>query len=284
MHRVLKVEGAAVDSGYAGDDAPAVSVVIPTRNDAEMLRTCLHLLSRQTRPAHEIIVVDNASSDDTPAVCTAAGVRRIPVDLQGIPATAAAGFDAAAGDIIARLDTDSRPPADWLERVEADLAAAGPMTLVTGPADFYGGSPWVRWAGRHVFLSGYFRVFRLLLGHPPVFGSNFALRREVWQEISRSVVRDNADVHDDVDISYRLRPGMTVIYDPALTVGVSSRPLTSWASFRRHGAMTLTTCRVEFREEAPLRRRLDRLQVRRRREVRRFSRRRWGRHGDPPRP
>lgn len=273
-----------MDNGKAADDAPAVSVVIPTRNDEEMLRTCLQLLSRQSRPADEIIVVDNASSDDTSAVCAAAGVRRIPVDLQGIPATAAAGFDAAAGDIIARLDTDSRPPADWLERVEAALAAAGPMALVTGPAHFYGGRPWVRWAGRHVVLNGYFKVSQVLLGHPPVFGSNFALRREVWEEIRHTVVRNNADVHDDLDISYRLRPGMTVIYDPTLTVGVSARPLTSWASLRRHWAMTVTTCRVEFREEAPLRRRLDRLKLRRRRDVRRFSRRPWGQHDDQPRP
>lgn len=273
-----------MDNGYAGGDTPTVSVVIPTRNDAEMLTTCLYLLSQQSRPADEIIVVDNGSSDDTPDVCTTAGVRRIPVDLQGIPATAAAGFDAAAGDIIARLDTDSRPPADWLERVEAILAAAGPMSLVTGPAYFYGGSPWVRWAGRHVFLSGYFRVFGFLLGHPPVFGSNFALRRAVWEEIGGRVVRNNEYVHDDLDISYRLRPGTAVIYDRTLTVGVSSRPLTSWASFRRHWAMTLTTFRVDFREEAPLRRRLSRVLLRRRRKGRRFSRRPWGRHGDPPRP
>jgi glycosyltransferase involved in cell wall biosynthesis len=70
-----------------------VSVVIPTRNDAAMLAACLDLLSRQTRPADEIIVVDNASSDNTAAVCSAAGVRRILVDVPGIPATTAAGFD-----------------------------------------------------------------------------------------------------------------------------------------------------------------------------------------------
>ncbi|WP_259460222.1 glycosyltransferase family A protein [Pseudarthrobacter phenanthrenivorans] len=244
-----------------------VSVVIPTRNDAEMLQACLLLLSRQSRPADEIIVVDNASSDNTEAVCSAAGVRRIPVDVPGIPATAAAGFDAATGDIIARLDTDSRPPADWLERLEAALAAAGPQSLITGPAQFYGGRAWARWAGRHLVLAAYFRLFGFLLGHPPVFGSNFALRRPVWQEIRGSVVRNNADVHDDLDISYRLRPEMRVIYDPALSVGISARPLTSWASIRRHLAMTLVTFRVEFREEPPLRRRLQRLRARHQRET-----------------
>ncbi|HJV99665.1 MAG TPA: glycosyltransferase family 2 protein [Arthrobacter sp.] len=242
---------------------PTVSVVIPSRNDGVMLKTCLSLLSRQSRPADEIIVVDNASSDDTADICRAAGVRRIPVDLQGIPATAAAGFDAAAGDIIARLDTDSRPPADWLENVEAALLAAGPMSVVTGPGDFYGGSHLVRWVGRHLVLGGYFTFIGFLLGHPPVFGSNFALRRGVWQRIGDTVVRDNADVHDDFDVSYHLRPDMAVIYDRTLRVGVSSRPFSNWASLRRRLAMSLATFRVEFSEEPPLRRRLDRLRWRR---------------------
>lgn len=228
-----------------------------------MLKTCLALLSRQSRPADEIIVVDNASIDDTADICIAAGVRRIPVDLQGIPATAAAGFDAAAGEIIARLDTDSRPPADWLERVETILLASGSMSVVTGPGDFYGSNRLVRWAGRYLFLGGYFTFIGLLMGHPPVFGSNFALRRSVWQRIRDTVVRDNADIHDDFDVSYHLRPEMTVIYDRTLRVGVSSRPFRSWPSVRRRLEMSLETFRVEFSEEPPLRRRLDRLRWRR---------------------
>ena len=236
-----------------------VSVVIPCRNDAVMLKTCLALLSMQVRPADEIIVVDNASTDDTADVCRAAGVKRIPVDLQGIPATAAAGFDAAAGEIIARLDTDSRPPTDWLERVEALLLASGPMSAVTGPGDFYGGSPVVRWAGRYLFLGGYFTFIGILMGHPPVFGSNFALRRAVWLGIRDTVVRNNPDVHDDFDISYHLRPEMTVTYERSLRVGVSSRPFANWSSLRRRLEMSIVTFRVEFREEPPVKRRLARL-------------------------
>jgi glycosyltransferase involved in cell wall biosynthesis len=240
-----------------------VSVVIPTRNDGAQLRTCLALLARQTRPADEIIVVDNASGDDTAAICAAAGVKRISVDLPGIPATAAAGFDAATGSIIARLDTDSRPPRDWLEHAERILRAAAPLTAVTGPGDFYGGNALVRWAGRHIFLGAYFTVVGFLLGHPPVYGSNFALRRELWEGISSSVVRDNALVHDDLDISYRLRPDMGVLYDPTLKVGVSARPFANWASFRRRIVMSVVTFGVEYRHEPPLRRRLDRFRWRR---------------------
>lgn len=228
------------------DGVPSVSVVIPTRNDGRQLRTCLALLARQSRPADEIIVVDNASSDDTAAICAAAGVTHILVDLPGISATAAAGFDAAAGGIIARLDTDSRPRRDWLEHVAGILGTSGTFTAVTGPGDFYGGNPVVRWAGRHLFLAAYFRVVGFLLGHRPLYGSNFALTKDV------------------IDISYRLRPHMMVIYEPTLAVGVSARPFASWSSFGRHIATTLVTFRVEFGYEPPLRRRLDRFRWRQR--------------------
>lgn len=250
-----------------GMDATGISVVIPTRNDGRELRACLALLSAQTRPADEIIVVDNSSSDDTAAVCSAAGVRRLLVDLPGIPATAAAGFDAAAGAIIARLDTDSRPPGDWLERIERTLCKAGPLTALTGPGDFYGGHLLARVAGWCVLRGGYFKLIGFLLGHTPLYGSNFALRREVWARIRTAVVRDNALVHDDLDISYRLGPDIDVIYDPTLKVGVSARPFASWAAFRNRVVLSLVTFRVEFGYKPPLRRRRDRLVWRRQHKV-----------------
>jgi glycosyltransferase involved in cell wall biosynthesis len=154
----------------------AISVVIPTRNDAGMLAVCLAALARQTRPADEIVVVDNASTDNTAAVCAAAGARRIVVELPGIAACTAYGFDEARCELIARLDTDSIPPAEWLERVETILEKAGPLSAVSGSGDFYGGNSFARWAGRSVYIAGYFWAIGWLLGHPPLFGSNFAMR------------------------------------------------------------------------------------------------------------
>ncbi|MCQ9166113.1 glycosyltransferase family 2 protein [Arthrobacter sp. STN4] len=97
------------------------AVVIPCRNDSAMLEGCLALLAAQDRPADQLIVLDNACTDNTADVCAAAGVLRIVSTPPVIAPTEAHGFDAAAAagaQIRAHLDADSRPPADWLARVE----------------------------------------------------------------------------------------------------------------------------------------------------------------------
>ena len=44
---------------------PTISVIVCAYNDAAYLPACLHALLAQTRPADEIIVIDNASTDRT---------------------------------------------------------------------------------------------------------------------------------------------------------------------------------------------------------------------------
>ena len=236
-----------------------ISVVIPTRNDAQPLAVCLEALARQSRRADEVIVVDNGSTDTTAEVCAAAGVRRIAVELPGIAAATARGFDEAESEIIARLDTDSVPPADWLERVEAILDRAGPLTAVSGPGEFYGGTRFGRWLGGNVWIPGYRWAVGLLLGHPPLFGSNFALRAGVWEEIRGRVHRGRPPVHDDLDISYQIPPEVSVVWEPTLRVAVSARPFDSWHAVGGRLSMAWTTFAVEFRSEPPLLRRRRRV-------------------------
>ncbi|WP_341393087.1 glycosyltransferase family A protein [Arthrobacter sp. G119Y2] len=230
---------------------PTISVVIPSRNDAPMLAACLAALGRQTRPPDEVVVVDNGSTDDTAAVCSAAGVCRISLDVPGITGATAAGFDAATGRILARLDADSVPPPDWLERVERLLAAAGPLTAVTGPGDFYGANRLICWIARNIYIGGYIRVVGLLLGHPPLFGSNFAMPADMWAALRGRVHRDRPELHDDLELSYQIRADMSVVYDPRLRVGVSARPFYSWQGLGSRVVRAYQTFDVDFRAEPP---------------------------------
>lgn len=232
-----------------------IAVIIPSRNDAPILAVCLAHLARQVRPADIIIVVDNASTDNTAAVCDKAGVKRIYWPPPGVAGASARGFDAAGTDILARIDADSRPGPDWLARVENDLDGAGPLALVTGPGVFYGGHRLVRWLGRTLYLGGYFHVVGFLLGHPPVFGSNYAMTAGVWSRIGPAVTRDVPGVHDDLEVSYLLRPDMHVTFDPGLRMPVSARPFESWSSLGRRLAMAWGTFVHLFGAERPLARR-----------------------------
>ena len=78
------------------DSLPLVSVVVPAYNQARYLRACLDSLWFQEYPAVEIVVVDDASTDDTAAVL--AGFRD---DLAALTTSFASRYDAGA-DVIER--------------------------------------------------------------------------------------------------------------------------------------------------------------------------------------
>jgi glycosyltransferase involved in cell wall biosynthesis len=232
-----------------------ISVVIPALNDASMLKVCLAALAAQTRPADEIIVVDNGSTDDTAAVGIAGGARVISEPVRGIFPATSAGFDAATGDVIARLDADSIPASDWLERIETVFAGLDPLTSLTGAASFYGSTALVHWLGRVIYIGGMYWSINILLGHPPLFGSNFAMPAEVWRRVRGTVNRGVRNIHDDLDLSWHLEPDMNVVYDRGLRVQISARPFGSPAALGRRLGWVYTTLSLDFAEQSPLRRR-----------------------------
>lgn len=86
-----------------------VSVIIPTYNRAHMLADTVNSVLRQTHTAYEIIVVDDGSTDDTPAVLSRFGDRiRVLHHPRNLGAGAARNhaLDVAQGDAVAFLDSD----------------------------------------------------------------------------------------------------------------------------------------------------------------------------------
>lgn len=235
-----------------------ISVVIPALNDAEMLERALTDVAAQTRPADEVIVVDNGSIDDTAAVAHAHHARVLTEPVRGIFAASATGYDAARGEIIARLDADSRPPAEWLARIERHFESQTPVGVVTGPGVFYGGNPVISALGRVAYIGGYFWSMRIWLGHPPIFGSNFAMRKLVWVQARERVHRTVPRIHDDLDLAMHLDPDVVVIYDKELVVGISARPFATWNGFGRRIGWAFRTLAVNYPEVSPWRRRGDR--------------------------
>jgi glycosyltransferase involved in cell wall biosynthesis len=237
---------------------PTISVIIPVYNDAEFLRACLAALAAQTRTADEIIVVDNASTDASAQVAKNGGAHVVREPQRGIAPATAAGFDAASGDILARLDADSVPSPTWLATIERILDGQPDASALTGTASFYGGTAFARWYGRTCDLGTYFLLFQGLLGHPPLFGSNFALRADAWRRIRNSAHRDRNDIHDDLDLSYQIQPDMTVLFTRDLGMSISARPFSSWGRLTRRIVWGFRTVALNTQTQTPLRRRAAR--------------------------
>lgn len=85
-----------------------LSVVIPAYNRAHLIGETLRSLLVQTRPADEIIVVDDGSTDETAAVAAASGgIVKVIRQTNGGPASARnTGFRAARGEFIHFFDSD----------------------------------------------------------------------------------------------------------------------------------------------------------------------------------
>ena len=111
-----------------------VSVVIPCYRCASTLGRAVDSVLRQTRPPAEIIVVDDASDDDTPQVIAQlpGGVGRIRLETNGGPGTARnAGWNAATQDYVAFLDADDAWHPRKLELQHAWMQAH-PEVVLTG--------------------------------------------------------------------------------------------------------------------------------------------------------
>lgn len=102
-----------------------VSVVVAVRNGEATIGACLESLLRLDFPRErrEILVVDNASTDGTPAILAshAAHVRLLYESRRGVSAARNAGIRAARGGWIAFTDADCMVEPDWLTHLVAPL-------------------------------------------------------------------------------------------------------------------------------------------------------------------
>ena len=117
---------------------PRFSVVIPAFNAASTLARAIESVREQSRPAHEIIVVDDGSTDDTAEVARQFGeaVRLIRQPNSGVSVARNAGAAAATGDWLAFLDAD-----DWYApnriRLHAEwIAEDAKLDCLTGDYEY----------------------------------------------------------------------------------------------------------------------------------------------------
>ncbi len=118
-----------------------ISVVIPSYNAARWLGESLDSILAQTVPAGEVVVVDDGSTDDTPALLRRYGDRvRVVLGAHGgLAAARNLGLAAARGDWIAFHDADDVALPDRLGRLQAHLDRAPGTDAVFADGEQVGG-------------------------------------------------------------------------------------------------------------------------------------------------
>ncbi|MFE0749822.1 glycosyltransferase family 2 protein [Gordonia sp. NPDC058843] len=208
------------------------SVVVPVYNEEDTIGECLARLSAQFDRITEIVVVDNNSTDGSRAVidawCSADHrVRVIGETRQGLVYARNCGLDAATGELIARIDADTRVPPDWARTIVEFFAAddVGEWAALCGRGEAYDvplAGRFDRWKTRLHPLNRS-RGERPVTEVPVLYGSNMVLRRATWAAI-RDRVSMRRNIFEDVDMGLCVGDaGGRNAFLRSLTVGVSPR-------------------------------------------------------------
>lgn len=179
--------------------AITISIVITTYNRARLLENTLGQLRVQRyEPGDEVIIVDNASSDDTAAVAARAA-EGFPVPLlvirestPGKSPALNAGVAASKGDVLALTDDDVMVADDWVPTIRR-LFSDPSIELVGGRVDPLWERPAPRWLrvqtnGRYGKMASPLALLHYgeaqELGARTAVGANLAMRRSVYDSLN----------------------------------------------------------------------------------------------------
>ncbi len=180
-----------------------LSLIIPVYNEEHHIGACLNAIKNQTVKPDKVIVVDNNCTDRTVEIVKEYDfVTIIKQPAQGRAHARNAGFEAASGDIYGRIDADSRIEPDWVERVKARFTADTELTGITG----LGLTDWLPYISiKSLMIKLPSRVYYWFVHFgfktTTMWGANMAIRSDVWPGIRGAVIVDDADIHEDQDIS-----------------------------------------------------------------------------------
>lgn len=199
-----------------------VSLVIPVYNEERYIGACLAAIARLSAKPFEVIVVDNGSTDGSMAIVrTFPFARIVPEPRRGLAFARDAGFNAARGDVIGRIDADTLLDPDWIAKVQR-LFADPDVAAVSGAIDYYDISlkrlvGWFDLYFRRLF-AWYLRDEAFL------FGGNMAMRRSAWLKVSNELCHAR-ELHEDLDIAAHLslQGAHEVRFAPELHAEVSAR-------------------------------------------------------------
>jgi peptidoglycan/xylan/chitin deacetylase (PgdA/CDA1 family) len=203
-------QGKSYKSKLSIEKTPFISVIVPAFNEEGNISSCIDALQSQKYGGdYEIIVVDNASSDNTPIIASSKGVRVVSEPAKGYSRALIRGFAAARGDIFASTDADSLVPSNWLTKIVDHLSKENNVA-VTGVFSFYDGPLPLR------LLGGLFGKLNWQLA-----GANMAVWAWAYRKAGGFSLAINMGA--DKELGLRLSRIGKVVIDRGLVVATSAR-------------------------------------------------------------
>jgi glycosyltransferase involved in cell wall biosynthesis len=151
-----------VDSAPGGPDTTLVSVVIPCLNEAGNIERCVRAALEALRDGGldgEVLVVDNASEDDSAALAAAAGARVVHEPRRGYGSAYLAGFAAARGQYIVMADADLTYDFNEIPRFVAELEQGAELVMGDRMDNIQPGAmPWLHRYVGNPLLTGLLNV------------------------------------------------------------------------------------------------------------------------------
>lgn len=161
-----------------------ISLIIPAYNEEKYIGDCLeYAIKNSNGKFYEIIVVDNASTDNTSKIASKYPEVKVVYETnKGLTFARQRGFIESKGDILAYVDADTKMKEGYYERIVKEFTENEKLACFSGPHEYYDISKFKQ------FLN---KIFWIILAYPTykivgymAIGVNFAIRRDVLEKMN----------------------------------------------------------------------------------------------------
>ena len=184
-------------------DFPFVSVIIPVKNEEQLISRCLSSVISQNYPKDkfEIIVVDNDSVDNTKNIISRFDGIKILEKSGTIGTVRNYGGKSAKGELLAFLDGDCVPEKDWLKKA-IKTNRTSPMTAVVGAiivVENVNSAPWIERYWIEYLNSKFIDQINYVT---TISSFCFIIRKDVMNEVGW--FNESLKTCEDSDLGYRI--------------------------------------------------------------------------------
>lgn len=231
-----------------------ISVIVPIYKVETYLDECISSIVEQTHKNLEIILVDDGSPDNCPAICDnwAKKDERIKVIHKsngGLSDARNAGIDVASGEYIAFVDSDDYIKPDMIEKLhaairreDADIAVCGILNCEDGKE-----TAW----GCHSVIGTPEKILTMLYDDAayPVSAWNKLYRRSCWKELRFPIGKTCEDAFTTYQLVHNAKP---IVMIPEALYCYRIRPgsiMTSSFSLKKMDEEEAWRCNYQFIEQ-----------------------------------